>query len=107
MPEIIPKMEITSSIKGHLLCVVDEILTNILRYAHTNKVEVVITLNDFFTIQIWDFGVGFDPATMESNGDGIKNCKNRIESFGGEILWDKTNNKGMLVTIKISCHKLS
>ncbi len=107
MPEIIPKIEITSSVKGHLLCVVDEVLTNILRYAHTNKVEVAMALDALFTIQFWDFGVGFDPDTIESNGDGIKNCKNRIESFGGEILWDKTKDKGMLVTIKINYKKLS
>jgi len=65
----------------------NEVLNNILKHAHATNVIVSLTKKDNkVVLEISDNGIGFDPASSESQGGlGLKGMKERAEQFGGDL----------------------
>ncbi len=78
--------------------IVQEQLNNILKHAHANKVQIMLSQAGFFTtLQISDDGVGFD-AGQKRNGVGLQNIISRTELFEGTVSIDTAPGKGCKIT---------
>lgn len=92
--------DLNEEITTQVFRIIQEGITNILKYAEASVVEVSIEReNNFLNLIISDNGVGFDPD-LESKGIGIKNILERVARCNGfiEILSGK---KGTDLKIKL------
>jgi two-component system, NarL family, sensor histidine kinase UhpB len=65
--------------------VVQEQLSNILRYAEASKISIIISGNDQKAyVEIRDNGKGFDTEMVES-GIGLRNIRSRLQIFSGSL----------------------
>jgi len=65
--------------------ILQEQLTNILKYAHASLVSIRLKeVEGTITLSIKDNGQGFDPATKKS-GIGLENIRRRVTALGGEL----------------------
>lgn len=86
--------------------VIQEILTNIIKYADASNVLIRETiLESIYNLQIIDDGKGFSPTETEfskSGSLGLKNIKSRILQIGGTLNYLSNLPKGTIVNIEIS-----
>lgn len=65
--------------------IIQEQLTNILKYAHASLVSIRLKeVENTITLSIKDNGQGFDPATKKS-GIGLENIRRRVAALEGEL----------------------
>jgi signal transduction histidine kinase len=95
------KPELPSSIETQLYWIVYEALSNVLKHAEAKNVSLNFDfLGDTTTVTLQDDGVGLDPSTQyQSNGSGLKNIVNRVESFGGKCSIDARPEQGTVLRI--------
>ena len=67
-------------VRGHLLAVLREALTNAARHAGATAVEVVVAVDDEVVLTVRDDGAGYRPGERRS---GVRNMTERAESLGG------------------------
>ena len=79
----------------HVLRIIQEAVTNTLRHASAERVEVSVTSSGAdrgqFRLRICDDGQGLSPL-MPSGGRGIKNIKSRAKELGAEISIEGTHS---------------
>lgn len=80
--------------------IIQEQLTNVIKYAHARTVKVVIggTQNDI-AIQVQDDGIGFD-LKEKSKGNGITNMISRAETLGGFLTFETSPGNGCTMTVE-------
>lgn len=94
-----------NTIKIGVYRVVQELVTNVIRHAATDKALVqVIAADHSLHLTVEDDGAGFDPAALKGDGAGIRNVRNRVEFLGGKIEMDASPGKGTSVYIEIPMH---
>ena len=72
--------------KQNLYLIFKETINNTLKYAQATQVKIGIKKTDGnFEMAISDNGKGFD-SSKESEGNGLKNMKRRVENFGGKFM---------------------
>ena len=72
--------------KQNLYLIFKETINNTLKYADATQVKIGIKKADGnFEMAISDNGKGFD-SSKESEGNGLKNMKRRVENFGGKFM---------------------
>lgn len=84
--------------------IIQEMCTNILKYAKANEVSINLTQHgdDELNIIIEDDGIGFDPkAIQEKKGIGLKNIEFKIENMGGTFEIDSMIGKGTTILLNI------
>lgn len=83
--------------------IVQEILANIIRHAHTDKIKIEIKQESGqLSVHIRDNGIGFDVNTIDqSEGLGWKNIFARIKLINGELKILSEKQKGSDFVIKI------
>jgi len=87
--------------------VFQEALSNILRHSDATKVEIRLgRQNGEFEGQIHDDGRGFDPQSIQLNGDhprglGLLGMTERIDQLGGQINIHSQPGKGASIDIRI------
>jgi len=95
---------------GHELCttvyrIVQEQLTNVIKYAMAGSVKVVVAgTSDDLAIQVQDNGIGFD-FNQKSNGNGITNMISRAETMGGTIRFETSPGNGCTITAEFPLDK--
>lgn len=81
--------------------IVQELLTNTLKYAKAKNVEIHLNLhNNSLQLLFEDNGVGFD-QNKTPTGIGLQNIKSRLEKLNAQFNIDSTINRGTAVTIEI------
>ncbi|MDO5973591.1 tetratricopeptide repeat-containing sensor histidine kinase [Flavivirga jejuensis] len=91
--------------KHHLYRIIQELLTNIVKHAKAEQVELSFNKYEAILIIILqDNGKGFN-IEEQKNGIGISNIKERVESINGAFSIDSTINKGTSVVIEIPINK--
>jgi PAS domain S-box-containing protein len=91
----------------YLFRIVQEQVTNIIKYAQVKKAAVALESNDeFLTLTISDKGIGFD-KNIKRNGIGISNILNRVTLFKGTLEVQTAPGKGCTLEIKIPINVLS
>lgn len=80
--------------------IVQEQLTNVIKYAHARSVKVIMAgTQDDIAIQIQDDGVGFD-LKEKSKGNGITNMISRAETLGGSLKFETSPGNGCTMTVE-------
>ena len=89
--------------RKHLFLCVKELLNNALKHAKASKIKVGVKVLDknILEVVVADNGVGM---TKENQfGNGITNCKKRVELLEGKVNF--THNNGLQVTMHIPINK--
>ncbi len=83
---------------------ISELINNTIKHANASRIEINFDQTEtMLTIRYEDDGHGFSNPLLptESNGIGIQNIQNRIQSLGGNIVFTNTENGGMKALIQI------
>ncbi len=91
---------ITMELKQQFYRIIQELLTNVSKYAKAKTVTITITHSqNFMTIIVEDDGCGFE--TTNSKGIGLKNICNRISSINGKFVIDSKIGRGSTFIIEV------
>jgi len=93
---------ISDSMKTHLYRITQELFTNIRKHANATAVQLTVTKNENnVCIIIEDNGSGFSENRLQ--GIGLKNIKERLQTFDAEMEIDSYPGKGttIIITFKI------
>jgi signal transduction histidine kinase len=100
--------DLTSDIKKSLYRIVQEMITNAIKYANAERIMITLEHTDSHLHLFYsDNGVGmsFAPDINQSptikHGRGIRNIMNRVEKLHGSIDFIPNSNKGLSIRIDI------
>lgn len=100
IPENIPQKTVTSEAHRTLFLVIKEAVNNIAKHSGAKNVHIEIELSDEdLKIIIHDDGKGFEIS--ETNGNGLKNMKSRIEDLGGSFAFESKLAEGTTITFEM------
>lgn len=100
IPENIPQKTVTSEAHRTLFLVIKEAVNNIAKHSGAKNVHIEIQLSDEdLKIIIHDDGKGFEIS--ETNGNGLKNMKSRIEDLGGSFTFESKLAEGTTITFEM------
>ena len=75
---------VSDDVAAHLLQVLSEALSNVVRHAHAHSVDAVVESKDgWLSLSVGDDGVGISSAPLA--GHGLRNMMARAESLGGNF----------------------
>jgi PAS domain S-box-containing protein len=82
--------------------IVQEALSNVRRHSRSDRAEVRITqLGDHVEVEIRDWGVGFDPASVDKERFGLKGIRQRARSLRGRARIESAPGKGTRVLVSL------
>lgn len=84
--------------RSHLLAVLEEALSNIVRHSQASAVEVALTAGDLLTLTVADNGIGFGPDVVRS---GLRNMEERATALGGTCVVESRTPGGTTVRWQI------
>lgn len=92
-----------SGIEDHLFRIVQEAVSNTLRHAKANKLEVYLNqTQDSVTLKIVDNGVGFESNQPDKVGSyGLRNMRERVVGLGGTFKIVSIKQQGTILDISI------
>jgi len=91
---------ISHELKISIYRIIQEQLSNILKYAEATRIDVSIHQQDKrLCIQVKDNGKGFDPC-QKRTGIGITNMISRVNVFGGKIQIDAAPGEGCILSVQ-------
>ena len=93
--------KISDEISIHLFRIIQESITNILKYAKASLVQVSIAeKGNFILLKILDNGKGFN-TSVKSSGNGLKNIRERVAKCQGFISVISNEENGTSIKIKV------
>ena len=105
MPSHIPNVSIPGKERRHIFLMVKECINNIIKHSKASQVNIEISLNEDFCLQIHDNGIGIPDKENEIHHFGLNNLKQRANELDGNIKWHQNN--GTIVQIQIPLKTLS
>ena len=85
------EINVGGEVRRNLFLVFKEILHNTVKYSGATQVSVKVETGDQITIKVIEAGgKGFDPASSEREGNGLYNCRKRMDFINGRISFEKT-----------------
>lgn len=96
-------INVAATIEDQLFRVVQELLSNTLRHAKANELEVYLqVIGPNLILRVIDDGVGFNQENDEHAGSyGLRNVRERIASVGGTTKIISFKDQGTSVEIKV------
>ncbi|MFC6316026.1 sensor histidine kinase [Lapidilactobacillus achengensis] len=96
-------VRLKSGVEDNLFRIVQELLSNTLRHAHADQMQVYLKqVNQNVLLRVVDNGVGFDMAQQENAGSyGLSNIRERAESVGGSVRTISFKNEGTSVEVRV------
>ncbi|WP_449400144.1 sensor histidine kinase [Chryseobacterium wanjuense] len=92
---------VSYNVQLELYYIVREILVNMKKHSHAKLASVKFEKdNDSLKIKYTDNGIGINNIN-EQKGAGIHNTENRIDSIGGDIIFEKNPTGGLIIQITI------
>jgi NarL family two-component system sensor histidine kinase LiaS len=92
----------TSTIEDNLFRMAQEILSNTLRHAHAENIDISLRENSGnIILTIRDDGIGFDKSDEKATSYGLANLRERTLLLGGECKVTSAPNQGTSVEIRI------
>jgi len=92
------------AIEDVLYKIAQEALNNVVKHAKAEQVSVHLRFTEqecWMTIQ--DDGVGFEPATVQSEGGlGLRNIAERVEQIEGDLLLESAPGKGTKLQVTVN-----
>jgi two-component system sensor histidine kinase DevS len=68
---------------GHLVAVLRESLSNVVRHACASAVQVIVAVGPDLVLRVKDNGIGLPAVARQHRGSGLGNMSVRAEKFGG------------------------
>lgn len=95
LPDDPPDLPVPSDVRHHLLLVVKEALTNVVRHAHARNVSLrIASEKNLLRVVVEDDGVGLVTPAGPPQGDGLRNMRKRMEAVGGEFRLERKAGGG-------------
>ena len=102
----IEDVKLTSSIEDHLFRIVQELLSNTLRHAKANELEVYLhKINNNLLLRVIDDGAGFNMNESKTGSYGLNNIRERVAGIGGTVKIISFKGQGTSVEIKVPLMK--
>lgn len=97
------KMRLSDTIEINFFRIIQELINNIIRYAHATNVQVSVTLEkNILSIMLEDDGKGFDKNVLKTSaGNGWNNINSRLLLLSGKIEIDSSPGKGTVVFVEV------
>jgi signal transduction histidine kinase len=91
------------AVQEELFQIAREALNNVLKHAHALHVRVHVQFRDMAArLEVWDDGVGFDPAQIrERGGLGLPGMKERAQKIGADLQVTSEPGKGTSVRVTV------
>jgi two-component system, NarL family, sensor kinase len=98
---------ISSNAAIHLFRIIQELLTNIIKYADATEATIQLMADEgSYSIMVEDNGKGFDKNKLaKSSGNGWYNIQSRLTILGGTVEIDSSPGRGTVITIAIPLNK--
>ena len=81
---------------------ITELLNNTMKHAGASQINIDIKSTEkVLHVYYSDNGKGFDPSLLRTEGMGLSNIRNRVETFGGKLAIESSPNMGIKVNIEI------
>jgi signal transduction histidine kinase len=85
---------------GHIIGIVQEGLSNIVRHAKAKNVKIIFILEEeVYTLSIIDDGIGFDPKTS-NQGFGLEAIRDHTQLLGADLSINSTRKIGTTLSIQ-------
>ena len=100
VPEYLPALGGAKEVG--LFRIMQEALTNVMRHAHAQTVELTLSLegNDL-CLSISDDGQGFVPATGKPTSFGLVGMRERVLMLGGTLTLHSVPGEGTLLSVRV------
>lgn len=84
--------QISGEKRRNIFLTIKEVVNNSVKYSGADKIRFVFYIDGLLSISIYEEnGNGFDPEIQQDNGNGIFNIIKRMESVGGKIIFQRTD----------------
>ena len=103
-----PKIEVSGVARRNVFMILKELVNNAVKYAGSDRLRLVVRIDDQLRFVITDFGRGItDPtfSVITSGGNGLNNVKARVKALGGSI--EFKNENGLTVSLSIPLNKFN
>ncbi len=91
MADHLDKVTMGGEKRRNVFLVFKEMLHNAVKYSEATSLEIEISTTQQLRIHIAEIGgKGFDPLLASAQGNGLFNCRKRMDIVGGELTFEKT-----------------
>ncbi|MFP1647961.1 two-component system sensor histidine kinase LiaS [Enterococcus mundtii] len=98
----IEDITLSDSIEDHLFRIVQELLSNTLRHAKANELEVYLhKIDNNLLLRVIDDGTGFNMNETKTGSYGLNNIRERVAGIGGTVKIISFKGQGTSVEIKV------
>ena len=88
------------TLENSLFRIAQEAMTNACRHSKSKKVRVKLTQKgDDVTLEVRDWGIGFDEETVQENRFGLEGIRERARIMGGKLSIKTASGKGTTVQV--------
>ena len=88
------------TLENSLFRIAQEAMTNACRHSKSEKVHVKLTQKgDDVTLEVRDWGIGFDQDTVQENRFGLEGIRERCRILGGELSIKSKPGEGTVVRV--------
>ncbi|WP_445489915.1 sensor histidine kinase [Niallia sp. 03133] len=95
-------MILDKGIEDHLFRILQESVSNTLRHAKANTLEVQLMQREgFIILRVLDDGIGFDVESSRAGSYGLQNMQERAAEIGGKIKIISLKQKGTRLEVKL------
>ena len=97
--EGVERLSIETEAAVYFVCL--EAVQNAAKYARASDVRILLSRRDgHLAFEVSDDGIGFDSSRVEE-GSGLRNMRDRLAAFGGDVEIDSTPGGGTRVTGRV------
>lgn len=98
----IEELTLPKAVEDHLFRILQEAISNTLRHAKANLIEVRLRkIESFALLKVIDDGTGFDTKVNKAGSYGLQTMKERVQEIGGTIRIISLPGKGTQIEIKV------
>jgi signal transduction histidine kinase len=89
-------------LENALYRIVQEALANACKHSKSKKVTVAMTQEgQDVRLEVRDWGIGFDPGSVEKGHFGLEGIRQRVRLLGGRLKIESTPGSGTLVQVVV------
>ncbi len=87
-------------LENSLFRIAQEALTNACRHSRSKKVRVtLVQKGDKVTLEVRDWGIGFDQGTVQENRFGLEGVRERARILGGKLSIKSEPGRGTVIRV--------
>ena len=99
-------VSLNRAVEDHLFRILQESVSNALRHAKAEQIDVLFTKRDQMAIlSVIDDGVGFDPEVALSSSYGLANMRERTTEIGGQFKLISMPEQGTKITVLVPLNR--